>query len=225
MQQPSLNLAPSFTPTLDNFIAHGNQEVISHLQAWLSNTPPHPLIYLWGSSGSGKSHLAQGLQKPRINLSEAISSWENLKNEQYLILENIHQYPANHSSQLFLLIHERLQNNLPLLITSQFPPQKLPFISDINSRLQWGLVLHLNELSDEEKTRALQQQAHIKGIEIPDLVAIYLLQHAHRNINFLFSYLSFLDEWTLAKHRHILTIPLIRDTLPYFQSLHSHDIP
>ncbi len=220
MEQPSLNLAPHFTPALDNFIGHENQEIVSHLQDWLSNNPPHPLIYLWGPSGSGKSHLAQGLQKPLANLAETIPSWEDLKNEQYLILENIHQLPTVHSTQLFLLIHERLQVGAPLLITSQYPPQSLPFISDINSRLQWGLVLHLNELSDEEKTLALQQQAHIKGIELPDFVALYLLQHAHRNIHFLFSYLTFLDEWTLAKHRHILTIPLIRDTLPFFQSLH-----
>ena len=56
MTQLLLDLKPEQPPTLDNFVAGANGELISRLRG-LTDRGSFDAVYLWGASGCGKSHL------------------------------------------------------------------------------------------------------------------------------------------------------------------------
>ncbi|MEQ1914926.1 MAG: DnaA/Hda family protein, partial [Sideroxydans sp.] len=57
MTQMLLGIAPEWIPSFENFVVGRNLELISLLQQALSSTQDERCIYLWGETGSGKSHL------------------------------------------------------------------------------------------------------------------------------------------------------------------------
>jgi len=60
MRQLLLDIQPPATPTLDNFVVGSNTEAIEQLQNCCSlerDLAKQHFIYIWGESGSGKSHL------------------------------------------------------------------------------------------------------------------------------------------------------------------------
>ncbi len=61
MVQLLLNIAPDWAPTLDNFVAGRNVELLSALRHALAGTANERCFYLWGEGGSGKSHLLQAV--------------------------------------------------------------------------------------------------------------------------------------------------------------------
>ena len=85
-------------------------------------------------------------------------------------------------------------------------------LPDLRSRLAWGLVLQLNELDDEAKITTLQQQASLRGFELPYTVASFLIARCARNLHDLHHLLDKLDRASLAAHRKI-TIPFVKSIL------------
>ena len=57
MKQLLLDIQPAAPPTLDNFVTGGNAEALHSLKLAASGNTDARFIYLWGASGSGKSHL------------------------------------------------------------------------------------------------------------------------------------------------------------------------
>lgn len=83
---------------------------------------------------------------------------------------------------------------------------------DLRSRLGWGPVVALEELSQEQKRDWLQQRAGMRGFDISDEAADYLLRHYPRSMRFLSYALEELDRVTLQKQRKV-TVPLLRQEL------------
>ncbi|HLY97113.1 MAG TPA: DnaA/Hda family protein, partial [Sideroxyarcus sp.] len=61
MTQLLLGIAPEWVPTLDNFVAGRNVELLSALRHALAATQGERGLYVWGETGSGKSHLLQAV--------------------------------------------------------------------------------------------------------------------------------------------------------------------
>ena len=57
MKQLLLDIKPASPPTLLNFIAGRNEEALASLNAIADQAAQSNFIYLWGETGSGKSHL------------------------------------------------------------------------------------------------------------------------------------------------------------------------
>src|SRR5690606_37816699 len=61
MKQPVLDIRPDAPPTLENFVAGTNTELVATVSLLASPTTAAQLparhIYLWGGAGSGRSHL------------------------------------------------------------------------------------------------------------------------------------------------------------------------
>ena len=55
-KQMLLNLQVAWTPTLENYVAGSNRELISRLRG-LADPRCFDAVYVWGSEGCGKSHL------------------------------------------------------------------------------------------------------------------------------------------------------------------------
>ena len=67
MKQMALDIGLATGPTLGSFFAGPNEAVLRHLELWVgekssaSTRSPVP-TYLWGSEGSGKTHLVELLR-------------------------------------------------------------------------------------------------------------------------------------------------------------------
>ncbi len=68
MTQLLLDIGPVWTPTLDNFVPGRNVELLSALRHALAGDARERSFYLWGDSGSGKSHLLEAaMRQARAN--------------------------------------------------------------------------------------------------------------------------------------------------------------
>ena len=80
------------------------------------------------------------------------------------------------------------------------------------SRLSLALVFQLQQLSDEDKLRALQLRASRRGLNLPDDVGRFILTRGARSMSALFDLLDRLDQASLQAQRK-LTIPFLKEIL------------
>ncbi|MCP5243999.1 DnaA regulatory inactivator Hda [Nitrosomonas sp.] len=220
-KQLLLDIKLQATPSLDNFVSGRNFELIQTLKNMLLGHEKERFIYVWGDSGCGKSHLLQaavrffiqsgevayycpGEMNQLIQLSDglccvAIDDVESLDNEAQLVLFSVYNQFKEAGSTI-------------LLVSGSLPPMQLNLRRDLVTRLAWGLVYQVHELSEAEKIDALQKQAAERGFVLENAVCRYLLQHAQRDLSSLMIILDALDRFSLVHQRHI-TIPLLRKLL------------
>lgn len=100
-----------------------------------------------------------------------------------------------------------------LLISADCPPHQLQInLPDLRSRLTWGEVYQLNDLSDDQKRIILQRNAYQKGMELSDEVANFLLKRLDRDLQTLSTELDRLDRASLQAQRK-LTVPFVKEIL------------
>ena len=64
MKQIALDIGLSAGPTLASFCAGPNEAALRHLQLWAGSPTRSPVpTYLWGASGSGKTHLLKAVRE------------------------------------------------------------------------------------------------------------------------------------------------------------------
>lgn len=187
------------------------------------------LIYLWGDSGCGKSHLLQGccqllshrnlaaVYLPLAFLKEwGPDSLEGLEEQSLIAIDDIDAI-ANDKAWEEALFHlyNRIRDNgkTILLISAKQAPSAVNIqLPDLRSRLAWGLVMYVNELNDELTIKVLQQHAHKRGFELSPPVALFLINRCTRSMHALYEILDQLDEASLAAQRKI-TVPFVKSTL------------
>jgi DnaA family protein len=108
-------------------------------------------------------------------------------------------------------LYERLRaHGGVLLVAARVGPAALGLaLPDLATRLAAGLVYQLQALREDEKIAALRLRAGLRGFELSDEVARYLLARHPRDLHSLFALLDRLDSATLAAQRR-LTIPFLR---------------
>ena len=90
------------------------------------------------------------------------------------------------------------------------PPAALPFkLADLASRLNGGVVLTLQPFDEPEQLAALQLRAQLRGCELPQETAQFLLRRLPRNMAALCAFLDELDEASLIAQRR-LTVPFVK---------------
>ncbi|RDH81298.1 MAG: DnaA regulatory inactivator Hda [endosymbiont of Galathealinum brachiosum] len=219
-----ITLKDSFT--FDNFVTGDNQLLVDLLKD--KKLDSEKQVYIWGMHNAGKTHILQALCQyysgSNINVSylplhQLISySPEVFQGQEEMDVCCIDDVQLlcdkpDWQEALFDLINRARENNTRLVISANQPPTEISIeLNDLISRLQWGPVFKLNELSDTEKCLALQQRAECRGFDLADNVANYLLNNCHRDIADLFVILETLDKAQLQQHRR-LTIPFVKSVL------------
>ncbi|HEX5538790.1 MAG TPA: DnaA/Hda family protein [Methylophilaceae bacterium] len=203
MKQLLLDIQPAARPTLGNFVIGRNAEALHHLRLAISGQPEARFIYLWGSPGSGKSHL--------LNATAELAQHQGL----HLVTVDDVQH-LNPAAQIELFnTYNQLRNNPgsgALLVAGDAAPSQMGLRDDLATRLSWGLVYQLHPLSDEEKAQALKTHAVERGIRLPDEVVDYCLRHLRRDLPTLMATLNALDEWSLTAQKPV-TVPMLRKLL------------
>lgn len=111
---------------------------------------------------------------------------------------------------LFRLHRELDEQGARLVLAAPAPPAALPFkLADLASRLNGGVVLTLQPLDEQEQLEALQLRAQLRGCELPEETAQFLLRRLPRNMAALCAFLDELDEASLIAQRR-LTVPFVK---------------
>ncbi|HUV99089.1 MAG TPA: DnaA regulatory inactivator Hda [Gallionella sp.] len=219
MSQLLLNIVPERQLTLDNFVVGRNLELVSALRHALSGDSSERFFYVWGETGSGKSHLLQAcVNAARDLLLDAVYAQGSVPAQvmdtgaTVVAVDDVGQLDDAAQIELFGVYNRMRDNGAMLLVSGNASPLHLMLRDDLRTRLGWGLVYQLHELSDEEKARALAQHARSLGLVLPQEVAQYLLRHGRRDLPSLMAVLESLDAHSLRLHRPP-TVPLLKEVL------------
>ena len=225
MRQLLLNLEASKPPTLDTFVTGRNAEVLTLLRAHAAGPVAdldRRILYLWGGPGAGKSHLLQAMAaRPgsryidarlvtapsAIDATFALACGLDL----YLI-DNCERLTPMAQISAFALFNQVREAGATLITSGSMPPALLSLREDLRTRLGWGLVYQVHELSDAEKIDALTRAAELRGMTLSPGVLPYLITHFQRDMRSLSAMLDALDRYSLETQRPI-TLPLLRSLL------------
>jgi DnaA family protein len=224
MSQLLLDIAPDSQPTLDNFVVGRNLELLSALRHALfgnsgAGNSSERCFYVWGETGSGKSHLlqacvhaAQDMQHSAIYARGGVPPQVMEMSAVVVAVDDVEQLDDSAQIGLFNLYNQMRESGGMLLVSGKESALHLKLRDDLRTRLGWGLVYQVHGLSDEEKALALSQHAQAKGFVLPPEVTQYLLRHGRRDLPSLMAVLDALDEHSLSLHRQP-SVPLLKEVL------------
>ena len=225
MKQMALDIGLHTTPTLDSFFAGPNSAALQHLRLWTTSQMPSPVpTYLWGESGSGKSHLLRAAQTELSSSGVSVGWLDADQNERVnfdeswtaVLMDDVHLYNLEQQQLAFNWFVNALtpKSGSPrwVLAAGMLPPADLKLRDDLRSRLGWGHVYGLQVLSDTERRAVLRSEADARGLFLSDEVMSYMLSRFSRDLSSLMSLLDHLDQFALQTKRAI-TIPLIKSML------------
>jgi DnaA-homolog protein len=223
MKQLVLDIAPSPPPTLANFVPGRNAELLQTLGNILAGREREHFVYIWGGVGCGKSHLLQGMAElcTRSKLSaayfacDADTGFIAGSEADCVMVDDVDRLNANAQIGLFNLYNRiRDESRAFLLVSGPAAPAqlKLKVREDLVTRLGWGLVYQVHELTDEEKAKAMKNHSASRGLDLSQEVCDYLLHHGRRDLPSLMATLDALDSYSLANRRKV-TLPLVRELL------------
>ena len=226
MTQLLLDIAPDWTPTLDNFVVGRNVELLSALRHALAGTAQERCFYLWGSAGSGKSHLLQAwvdqarkLGRSASLVPAALAAAEMPQAGQMVALDGVEALDDAAQVALFALYNQMRESGGLLLVSGMNAPAHLTLRDDLRTRLGWGLVYQVHGLNDAEKAQALEGHAQARGFALPPEVTQYLLRHGRRDLPALLALLDKLDAHSLRMQR-VPSVPLLKEVMQDLQSPH-----
>jgi DnaA family protein len=182
-------------------------------------------LWLWGASGSGKTHLLQAacaaageaaayfpLARPLALPPEALAGFERTR---LLCIDDVDAVAGDPAWEraLFQLFNEAAELHTRLIFAAAGPPRQSNWcLEDWRSRAAACIVYQLRELDDDGRIEALRLRAAQRGLQLPYETSEYLLKRMPRDLRSLFEILDQLDEASLEAQRR-LTIPFIRDAL------------
>ncbi|MDO4641549.1 MAG: DnaA regulatory inactivator Hda [Neisseria sp.] len=216
MNQLIFDFASHEYPGFDEFLGVANSELVHVLKE-----QENQFLYVWGSEGSGKSHLLRAWADKAAR-SGARALYIDARKQpltqtayeaDYLAVDQIECLDAEEQSLLFAIFNQyRNSKQGSLLLSADVKPQHLCIREDLRTRMAYCLVYEVKPLSDEEKISALTSIARTRRIPVDSAVFHYLLLHWKRDLGSLMNMLDALDHYSLTMKKRI-TVPLLRQLL------------
>ena len=223
MQQLPLPVNISDYMIFESFFAGSNDHIYKLLQ-----TNEQKFLWIAGEKGTGKTHLLQAkinqinhnqsklMYLPMRDLNQfSPEILDDMDQMDLICIDDIHLVLGSRIWEEKLLdLYERIQNTKTVfIVSSKDSPQGGNFlIQDLLSRYSTALVLRLNVLKNMDIVRAIQLHAKIRGFNLSDNAAKFLLTRVRRDVCSLVEIIEILDYESLAKKRK-LTIPFIKSVL------------
>ncbi|MCM2679279.1 DnaA inactivator Hda [Echinimonas agarilytica] len=215
--------------TFASFWLGGKEAAVSSLQQGL-NADSGGFLYLWGQSGSGKSHLLHAAMNWCASCHQ-LSSYiplqhsnqlspemlDGLEQMHLVCLDNIDMIAGDMrwEEAIFDLFNRIKEQGRLLVITASAAARHVNIeLPDLMSRLDWGTSYQLSSPGDDEKLSILQLRANARGLVLSDDAGRFLLHRASRGMSELWQTLARLDTASMAAQRK-LTIPFIKEVLGY----------
>ena len=219
MKQLPLGVRLRAGAVYESFAVGQNSEALTALRS-ASAVP----LWLWGSRGSGKTHLLQaacaaaGAAAAYFPVGvgalppEALTGFERTP---MLCVDDVDKVAGDAAWEraLFRLFNDAAELQTRLIFAAAVAPRQSAWVlEDWRSRAAACVVYQLHELDDEGRIAALHLRAGQRGLQLPQETAEYLLKRMPRDLPSLFEVLDALDEASMVEQRR-LTIPFIRDEL------------
>lgn len=210
--------------TFGDFFPGGNGEMINHLHHCIAGSG-EPFVFLWGGAGLGKSHLLHACchEAQKRNLSSFYFDFANsekadpdllkgLEDCDLVCFDNIEHMAGKPDWEiaLFNFFNQHRDLGHKLIVSSVRAPGALAIrLADLKTRLNWGLILKIKTLDENDRVSALIFKARQMGLEISPQAGRFLLNHSDRDPASLWSLLEKLDQASLSAQRK-LTIPFLK---------------
>jgi DnaA-homolog protein len=225
-KQLSLGIRLRDTSVFASYFAGRNRSVVDALGALSARRAgPHDgptCVWVHGGASVGKTHMLQALCA-RAHGDAQTAAYLPLREVGQLGGEIVSGYgefslvclddaeaiagQQDWERALFRLHQELDEQGARLVLSGAAPPAALPFrLADLASRLNGGVVLTLQPLDEPEQVAALQ----LRGCELPEETAQFLLRRLPRNMTALCAFLDELDEASLIAQRRRLTVPFVK---------------
>ncbi len=205
----ALRLHPDYT--FDNFVVGPSNRLAQASCIAVSQSPgdTYNPLFIYGSSGLGKTHLLHAVcfesQRKSTDFQIQFVSCENFVNKfiraieegnlagfqsqfrsvDMLVIDDVQFLrEREHSQEEFFHTFNALYNNgRQIILSADGPPSKIPSLEErLISRFNWGLVTRIDPPSYETRVAILQKKAHLRGIEISDEIAGYVARKVQANI-------------------------------------------
>jgi len=225
MKQLALDIGLSTRPTLETFFSGPNEAAVNHLRLWTSGGTRAPVpTYLWGETGSGKTHLLQAVHQALSDQGLSVGWLDSHTfhppefNDDWaaVLMDDVHLYNSEQQHTAFNWFVNALapRTGTPrwVLAAGHLPPADLQLRDDLRTRLGWGHVYGLQVLDEPARRAVLRQAAESRGLFLSDDVMSYMLNRFSRDLGSLMLLLDHLDHYALQTQR-ALTIPLVRAML------------
>lgn len=196
-------------------------------------------IYLYGSSGTGKTHLllaaAHALRKQGLEViyiraetftehvvsairAGEMSTFRNsYRNIDVLLIDDVHLFSRKGATQeeLFHTFNTLHVAGKQLILSANCAPQKLELIEPrLVSRFEWGIALALEPANQEEIKQIFQTKCQALQFPLPPKIADFLIESFPRGPKVLFKALEALVLRShLEESIHKLSVPLVKQYL------------
>ena len=225
MRQLALSVGLNAGRRFSNFVATGNEPVISALQALLrGRSSGH--IYLNGGAGTGKTHLLQACcafaaegggrvaympMSERAQLDESL--FRHLGQARVLCIDDVDEIACDERWEraVFSLYNDADLAGVPMVFAGRNGSDSVR-LADLRSRLSAALRLDLYAPSDAHRAAVLTRRASDLGFELGADVLAYVLARQSRDLGDLVNLLESLDRYALAAQRRV-TVALVREYL------------
>lgn len=239
-----LHVDPQLNPdySFDNFV-EGNCNRLARSAGYAVAQNPggtafNPLL-IYGSSGLGKTHLAQAIgievkekfpdkivlyvnaNKFQTQFVEAVRN--NNRNDflhfyqmiDVLIIDDVQEFAGKEKTQdtFFHIFNHLHQSGKQLILSSDKPPVELKGMEQrLLSRFKWGLSADLQVPDFETRVAILKKKVYNDGIHLEDDILEYIASQITNNVRELEGALvSLLAQSTLNKRE--ITIELVREMI------------
>jgi len=212
MRQLLLDFTQAPAPTFANYVHGRNAELAHVLEAAVRGEAAERLIYMWGESAAGKTHLLKAAVAAAGERARYVPAAEFTGEDAHgiLALDDAERLPEARQVELFNAFNEKAFSLL--VVAAAAAPREVPLRRDLATRLATGLTYRVLGLDDEEKRAALEAHARSRGFALAGEVSTYLLNHARRDMGSLMAALDSLDRYSLETGRAI-TVPLLKAAL------------
>jgi chromosomal replication initiator protein len=235
----SVKLHPDYT--FENFVVGPCNRLAQASCIAVSHSPgdTYNPLFLYGSSGLGKTHLQHAIchaakkNSPDIAIKflsceEFVNDFiraieqgklpqfqNQFRNVDILVIDDVQfLQEREHSQEEFFHTFNALYNNRKqIVLTADCPPKNLASLQDrLVSRFKWGLVARLDPPSYETRVAIVQKKAHLRGLKISEEIAEYIAVKVKANIRELEGALTIIYATAQASDSEI-TLELAKNTL------------
>ncbi len=222
-----LDTAPA--TSFDTFHASGADEsgrllASRSIEAFANGTLDERQLYVWGESGSGKSHLLtaacrsvneSGLRVAYLpgELANQPNATDGLEACDMVCVDDLQRLDHAAEADLFHCINRCREVGTRLLFAADRPVERLGLaLPDLATRLNWGPVFHIEPLTGVEILDALKREFEFRSLDAGDDVLAWIIRRYPRDMRAMKQLVEKLDTASLSEQRR-LTVPFVRQAV------------
>ena len=228
--QIPLDFGSLLEKSFENFIIGKNAIIIDNIKAFTSSESTK-IIFIYGRRSFGKTHLCLAALN-KIKSAKEFIDFEtahklddlDVDSINHLIIDDLDKILENEQYQdkIFFCINEFILNRRPLLLTSSKTITKMKINKyDLESRLKSDLIFTIDDYSDDDKAKVLENFAIARGWNIDTKVTNYIMNNYQRDLFFLCNIIKNIDEESLSSKKNI-TIPFVKHVISSRDLIETH---